>query len=167
MSAGARRRCAAEEARLYRELQPRLLAQLRARISAPEQTLEDACSFAWVQFITDAPDHDGIARWLYVVAFREALRIVRRDGRVASISPDRLSEHAALVFDEQRDDARDALEALASLPVRQRDLLAGHVAGYSYRELVAREGSSYTAVNRHLARAHAAIRHTRGANSGG
>lgn len=167
MSAGARRRCAAEEARLYRELQPRLLAQLRARISAPEQTLEDACSFAWVGFITDAPDHDGIAGWLYVVAFHEALRIVRRDSRVESISPDRLSEHAALVFDEQRDDARDALEALASLPVRQRDLLAGHVAGYSYRELVAREGSSYTAVNRHLARAHAAIRHTRGANSGG
>ncbi len=37
-----------DESALYRELQPRLLGLVRTRVHAPDQTLEDACSFAWV-----------------------------------------------------------------------------------------------------------------------
>ena len=57
-----------------------------------------------------------------------------------------------------RREARAALEVVASLPPRQREVLALHVAGYSYDEIAELTSRTYRAVDRHLRRAHAALR---------
>jgi len=164
-----------DEGQLYRALQPRLLGVLRRTIRAPEQLLEDACSFAWVQLVAHQPDRDGVLRWLAVVARHEALRLIALDRRVPAIplhgdeppdagAPGRAA--GATVGEDLASRAHEALEALASLPARQRRLLALKVAGFSYREIMAIERCSYTAVNRHLARARDAIRAAEGGGGG-
>ena len=60
-----------DEAELYRDLQPRLLGLLRSTLTVREQTLEDACSFAWVQLIGTQPARaPSVFGWLYVTASR-------------------------------------------------------------------------------------------------
>jgi len=54
---------------------------------------------------------------------------------------------------ELRNEAREALAALARLPDRQRRPMTLKVAGHSYQEIGRELGWSYTQVNRHLTRA--------------
>ena len=158
-----------DEAALYAELQPKLMRLLRGRVRAREQTLEDACSTAWVQLIRYQPERgESLLGWLYVVACREAYRLLELDARVPSFEPAVLVALAGA--DERAGELRavalEALEALGALPERQRRLLAAKAAGHSYVELVELERSSYSAVNRHLTRARNAVREGRGASSG-
>ena len=146
-----------DEADLYRELQPRLLWLLRSTLVVRAQTLEDACSFAWVQLISYQPDRGpDLCGWLYVVARREALRQTRLERRTPILEPagDRhLLAFGDPVQDATRERARGALEALAALPVRQRRLLCLKAAGYSYDEIAALQGITWRTVDRQLRRA--------------
>jgi DNA-directed RNA polymerase specialized sigma24 family protein len=130
------------------------------RVSASQTTVEDACAFAWLQLVRCQPERgERLFGWLVTVAYHEALRLIATDARVEPVEDfDRLEGSAP---EGLRAEALEALECLAALPVRQRNLLGGLVAGHSYRELVEREGSSYTAVNRHLTRARARVREER------
>ncbi len=89
MSAPGRQHRAAavgDEAGLYRDLQPRLLGLLRSTLTARVQTLEDACSFAWVQLIRTQPDRaPSVFGWLYVTARHEALRLVAVERRTPAL----------------------------------------------------------------------------------
>jgi DNA-directed RNA polymerase specialized sigma24 family protein len=60
-------------------------------------------------------------------------------------------------------EAREALRVLASLKERQRKTLALRVAGFSYREIQALRGATYTNVNRHVSEGRAAARRLRDA----
>ena len=160
MSAPGRQHCAAavgDEAELYRELQPRLLALLGWTVSTREQTLEDACSFAWVQLIRYQPDRgSGVLGWLYVTARREALRLIAIEARTPVLEP--AGDHHLIAFrtpaeEGSRERAREALEALGALPERQRRLLALKAGGFSYSEIAALEGISWRTVDRQLRRA--------------
>jgi len=51
-----------------------------------------------------------------------------------------------------------ALEVVASLSPRQRELIGLQVAGYSRQEIASLTGTSQRAVERHLRRARAALR---------
>ncbi len=163
MNAPGRQHCAAavgDEAELYRELQPRLLGLLRSTLTARVQTLEDACSFAWVQLIRTQPDRSSVFGWLYVTARREALRLIAVERRTPTLEPagDRhLLAFAAPAADGARERAAEALEALGALPERQRRLLCLKAAGYSYAEIAALEGVSARVVDRHLRRARARV----------
>ncbi len=163
MSAPGRQHCAAavgDEAGLYRDLQPRLLARLRSTLTAREQTLEDACSLAWVQLIGTQPDRSSVFGWLYVTARHEALRLIAAERRTPTLEPagDRhLLAFAAPAADRARERAAQALEALGALPERQRRLLCLQAAGYSYTEIAALEGVSARVVDRHLRRARARV----------
>ncbi len=156
-----------DEAALYRRLQPRLMRRLRGRVRAHEGVLEDACSFAWVQLLRRQPSRSEILGWLYVVACHEAWRLLELERRAPTMEQE-LLELAAGGRDEGplRDAAREALQALAALPERQRALLAGQVAGLTYAELAELEGGSRRAVERHLCLARAGVRSRRGANVG-
>ncbi len=168
MSAPGRQHCAAavgDEAGLYRDLQPRLLALLGSTLTAREQTLEDACSFAWVQLIACQPERRHVMAWLYVVARRKALRLLALERRFPALEA--VGDHHVLADpgpfeDPTPERARAALEALAGLPQRQRRLMALKVAGFSYVEIAAVQAISYTAVNRHLARARVQLREGEG-----
>jgi len=150
-----------DEAGLYRDLQPRLLALLGSTLTVREQTLEDACSFAWVQLIGTQPARaPSVFGWLYVTARHEALRLVAVERRTPLLEPagDRhLPAFRAPVHDGVRERAREALEAVAALPERQRRLLCLKAAGYSYTEIAALEGVSTRVVDRHLRRARARV----------
>jgi len=151
-----------DEADLYRELQPRLVGLLRATLVVGAQTLEDACSFAWVQLISHQPQRGpDLLGWLYVVARREALHQTRLERRTPIL--ERAGDRHLLAFrdpaqDATRERAREALEALAALPERQRRLLAMKAAGYSYDEIATLEQISWRTVDRQLRRARARAR---------
>lgn len=146
-----------DETELYRQLQPRLLAVLRWAVSAREQTLEDACSFAWVQLIRYQSDRGWrVLGWLYVTARREALRLIAIEARTPTLEP--AGDHHLIAFptpaeEGSRERAREALEALGALPERQRRLLALQAGGFSYSEIAALEGISWRTVDRQLTRA--------------
>lgn len=149
-----------DEADLYRELQPRLLALLRSVMWAREQTLEDACSFAWVQLLRCQPERRSVLGWLFVCARHEALRLIAIERRTPTLEP--VGNRHVLCFrdpvqDGTRERAQEALEALAALPERQRRLLALKAAGYSYTEIAAIEGISWRTVDRQLRRARARL----------
>ena len=110
-----------DESELYRELQPQLMRRLRRRVRAREQTLEDACSTAWVQLIRCQPERgESLLGWLYVVACHEAYRLLELDARVPSFEPHAIAQLAGA--DERAGELRTvalvALEALAALPER-------------------------------------------------
>ena len=160
-----------DEADLYRDLQPRLLGLLRRSVIARHQTLEDACSFAWAQLISHQPQRGpDLLGWLYVVARREALHQTRLERRTPTLEPDgdrHLLAFRAPVQDATRERAREALEALAGLPERQRRLLAMKAAGYSYTEIATLEQISWRTVDRQLRRARARLAVGQGEGEGG
>jgi DNA-directed RNA polymerase specialized sigma24 family protein len=62
-------------------------------------------------------------------------------------------------IDRRSHAARTALRVLAELPARQREYLTLRVAGFSYQEICALTGgSTYSHVNKQLAKARARIR---------
>ena len=49
---------------------------LRATVNSSLETADDACAFAWVQFMREQPDREQSWRgWLFRVAQREAWRL--------------------------------------------------------------------------------------------
>ncbi|HYY20824.1 MAG TPA: sigma factor-like helix-turn-helix DNA-binding protein [Thermoleophilaceae bacterium] len=60
-------------------------------------------------------------------------------------------------------EAREALRALAGLRWRRRRVLALRAAGYSYKEIAAKLGVTYTNVNRQLTEGRAELRPLRDA----
>ena len=94
--------------------------------------------------------------WLTTVAVREAVRLDRRDRRDRRVvSGEELPGGCqSLTYAE----AFAALEVVASLPPRQRELIGLQVAGYSRQEIAVLTGTSHRAVERHLRRARAALR---------
>ena len=65
-----------DELDLYGEFHAELWRTIRATVRAPIETIDDACSFAWMQFLRDQPDRDASWRgWLVTTAQREAWRL--------------------------------------------------------------------------------------------
>jgi DNA-directed RNA polymerase specialized sigma24 family protein len=134
-------------------------------VRGADEDIEDACAFAWSQFLRRQPDREMTFPWLAKVAMREAWRLCerrRRDSRLDDMPEDGCR---ALARDNLEDAlaAREALRILASLPERQRRYLALQVSGYSYVEIRTAAGTTYTNVNKHLCRARANVRAARAA----
>ena len=134
-------------------------ATLRRRVgrlvNTSDANVDEACSFAWMQLVRCQPRRETTLAWLTTVAVREAVRLDRRDRRDCRLVsggelPDRCK---SLTHTE----AFAALEVVASLPPRQRDLIGLQVAGYSRQEIALLTGTSHRAVERHLRRARAAL----------
>jgi DNA-directed RNA polymerase specialized sigma24 family protein len=93
-----------------------------------------------------------------------AWRNCERDAREPTL------EHLPAKYEPRRGDltreteARDALRALAALPLKQRDNLGLLVSGLSYDEIAAHRRRTRTNVNRHLVRARRHLRLIRDAD---
>jgi len=157
-----------DEAELYRRHQARLVRVISVAVNTSAELIEDACQTAWTILLRRQPDRATVWSWLYVVALHEAYRLAgieRRELHIADLSPElawdnRITNRVKL--DDQLE-ARDALRALAQLPESQRRDLTLRVAGYSYHAIAQITGDrTYTNVNKHLAKARAGIRLTRG-----
>ena len=123
---------------------------------------------------TESPILDALLdhpQLTYVVALHEGfrlLRVQRRELIEGSTSEGSGRPPLAERIVDPRSpglalEAKQALETLASLKRRQRDTLALRVSGYSYREIQAIRGVTYTNVNRHVSEGRAAARRLRDA----
>lgn len=129
--------------------------------------VEDACARAWERLLVCQPDRgEHLFAWLRRVAIHEAWALARRDLReVEPAHPDRdwVDAQRSAAADrteraERTERALEALQALAGLGERERRYMALRVVGWSYKEIAAGCGVTYTNVNRHLVRAHAKLR---------
>ena len=132
-------------AAMHREHARQLERWVERRARASPETIEDACSFAWLQLLThtcidlDAPTWRALG-WLMQTATREAWRLEarrRRDGLLDHVALERelgLREQTAHGADEIVAQ-RERLELIAQIPERPRRFLLRLALGYGYREL--------------------------------
>jgi RNA polymerase sigma factor (sigma-70 family) len=138
-------------------------ARVCRHVHTSASNVEDACSFAWLQLLRCQPRRATVLEWLSTVAIREAWRLARGERRRLPLeAAGEPSTPSTTLTHEQ---AREALEVVASLPPRQRELVGLHAAGFTYDEIAALTGTSHRAVDRHLRRARSLLRH--GGASGG
>lgn len=133
------------------------LKRVARRASLCAADADDALQRALEVLLTKAPplDRDRLAAWMTVVTRREA-HAVRRSRERFAAAPDPLdatpsdrpgpAEHA-----ERRERVAEARLALASLKPAERLAIVLQAEGYSYAEICALCGWSYTKVNRSLA----------------
>ena len=154
-------------AALHREEALWLERRVARLARADPLTIEDACSFAWLQLLTHmsvdlGPPSHGALGWLTMTATREAWRLEARRVR------DELVDHRAI--DLHRPCGRTAPSAdelaaqharlglVAEIPERPRRFLMRQALGYSYREIAAHERVSMTTTNKQIARGKRSLR---------
>jgi RNA polymerase sigma factor (sigma-70 family) len=162
-----------DEAELFAQHSDRLLRQVRAAVNTSDAIVEDACAEAWAILLRRQPDRTPtLFGWLRIVAIREAIRMDRRARSAVSMDVlaatptradgDTLGVNREALPPTHSDGtvilAREALRELAQLPLRQRQLFALHVAGYSYEEISQLNGDSVRTVDRQLRRARQRVR---------
>jgi DNA-directed RNA polymerase specialized sigma24 family protein len=138
------------------------------RGSAQHATVDDACAFAWAQLLSAdhvdlRPPRWGALAWLTTVAVHEAWRLDRLDARAGAFDPDTVDE---ISIGRSRAVAPAAtvaaqhmrLQLVAQIPERPRRFLLRLALGYSYDEIAAAEGVSYTTTNKQIARAKRLLR---------
>jgi len=143
---------------MHREHARELERRVASRARAEPQTIEDACSFAWMQLIThpsidvDSPFCGPLA-WITRTAVHEAWRLEARRAR------DELLDDVALKREQTAPAAdliaaqRARLDLVAQIPQRPRRFLLRQAVGHSYREIAADEMVSLTTTNKQIARA--------------
>jgi RNA polymerase sigma factor (sigma-70 family) len=166
---GDAKRPRGDESELYARHHHGLQCAVRRSVAgASDELVEDACQNAWAIMLRAQPDRAALFGWLYVVATREAIRLLQRERRythledLASIDGawEALLPHSSSL--EEALEAREALRALAGLPDRQRRDFVLFIAGFRYTEIAAITGGrTYTNVNKHLSRARTRIRRAR------
>ena len=147
---------------LFRDHAEGLYWALRRRFPRAQPALiEDACGeaweIAWRHRDEVEPGHEFA--WLFVVACHELYRLGRKrkreildgDGQAGMM-------HAREGDPELALEARDALRMLDALKPLQRRAVALRTAGFSYQEIEAVEGKTYTWVNRHVSEGTRALR---------
>jgi RNA polymerase sigma factor (sigma-70 family) len=146
-----------DEGELFRRHHRRLLALVARDVSARPQVIEDACAYAWLEFVDRQPERISVIGWLRIVARHEAIRLVQYDRRLVDVGGE-CPEQSVADRRSSGQEACDALALLAALPPRRRAVLTLQVSGHSYREIAAELGMSQRTVERQLLRARAAVR---------
>ncbi|MEJ7798117.1 MAG: hypothetical protein WKF42_06425 [Solirubrobacteraceae bacterium] len=139
------------------------MQRVARRAHADHQTIEDACSVAWLQLLTHpavdlGPQNARVLGWLTQTATREAWRLVAAQAR------ERPLDHAAIEYEQrtrgQLAPAADRLAAqhsrlalVAGIPERPRRFLLRLALDYSYCEIAAAERVSHTTTNNQIVRA--------------
>jgi RNA polymerase sigma factor (sigma-70 family) len=156
----------------YREHAARLHRGICGKtVGLDDATVEDACASAWERLL-GRPDID-LERyeaywWLYKVALREAWALGRRRRREQPVGgmsgadadadePVDLDSDVADVV-AQRVEHAAVDEVLGTLHWRERRELLLFAYGLSYQEIAELTGTSYTSVNRWMARGRNALR---------
>ena len=155
-----------DEAALFREYNDELMQVIsrNVRTSTPD-IVEDACAFAWAQFMEHRPDRERNWRgWLFRTAQRQAWILERQAG--AELARHGFAQRAAaaggeaMSVDEQeeiRDDVREALGIIAQLSPRLQRVALSRALGLRHNDIAELTGDSPTRVNQLILRANDAI----------
>ena len=155
-----------DEAQLF-ELHGRILRSLVGRhVRTSQANIEDACAFAWMQMLRYQPPRDRLVGWLRRTVIREAIKLDRRACRWTELTEDAELALYPLVPSspvDERVELLAAAEAIAAAQLREReaDLVALHVAGYSYAETAQLRGITPRTAERQLLRARRKLRAAR------
>ena len=120
-----------DELDLYAEFHFKLIGIVSSEVRASREDVEDACAFAWVQFLRVQPDRDQAWNgWLVTVAKREAWKLNARHLETqATVGEDELEFGTTLEPADPRDRLETALEfhaameELRQLPERLRAIV--------------------------------------------
>jgi RNA polymerase sigma factor (sigma-70 family) len=133
------------------------------RFSLCADDAEDALQRAAIILLTKAPDYPDarLAAWMHVVTRREALALRRErerylGGEVSELLP--APGPCPAERAERREASRERARHLARLKPAERQAIVLRAQGYSYREICAMTGWSYTKLNRCLAEGRARLR---------
>jgi DNA-directed RNA polymerase specialized sigma24 family protein len=118
------------EGELFRDFNHELMYSVAHAVNARNaQTVEDACAFAWAQFLEHQPDRDRNWRgWLFRTAQRQAWLIEREwrhvPLRLTESSPASHTYEAPSPIDDIQihDDVDEALSVVRELPPRLRHI---------------------------------------------
>jgi DNA-directed RNA polymerase specialized sigma24 family protein len=141
-----------DEAELYAQNAERLRRHVSAAVRTSPAVIDDACQFAWTALLRHQPRRETWFAWLRMVAIREAWHLSRLEGRTAPLEAAEF-ELAGGVDPEQHLAARESLRLVASLPPRQRRMIALQAAGHSREEIAGVTGDTVRTVDRQLVRA--------------
>lgn len=158
----------AQIAAMHREYARELQRRVARRAHADPQTIEDACSHAWLQLLThhsvdlDPPEW-RVLGWLTQIATREAWRLTARRVRDGLLDPATIQSERRLrgpvgPGPDELADQHARLQLVAQIPQRPRRFLLRLALGYSYREIAAHEDASRTTTNKQIARAKRLLR---------
>ncbi len=168
LSVGARP--AGDFGELYRRLSSRLERIVRLDVThAPAPVVEDACQFAWGRLLhhRDHIEPDTALSWLARTAVHEALKLLKRERRYASLETMlELADDAALASQapgaDQLAEQRERLQSIADLPQRQQRVLWLKALGLSYAEIAQHTGYTHRTIERQLLKARQALREAAG-----
>ncbi len=153
---------------LYRSHARALERRVSRRVQTSHQTIEDACSFAWLALLTHTVTDEHVLGWLFVVATREALLLAQRSQRTVPLPQTAGGEPIELLDPLDPIAARErlidacALLEHAQLSDRQRRIVGMQAAGHSYKTIAEATGDSTLTVERQLLPARRRIRETAG-----
>src|SRR3954447_16104820 len=154
-----------DEAELFALYNDALMRRVARVVRTSPETIEDACSIAWAQFLRHQPDRDREWRaWLFKTAQREAWALdqARYGTKSFDAEPDE-NGSAAEPLDSRdqfadRDDLEAAVDVLERLPPRLRRIAFLRATGHRYSEIQEITGDSRTRVSQLIRRANEQIR---------
>jgi RNA polymerase sigma factor (sigma-70 family) len=150
---------------LYPVLAKRLELLVRRDVQAPEIVVEEACQFAWACLVHHRRRvrTDAVLSWLTTTAVHEALKLVERSTRDASL--DAILEQGGDFATggsgrsvEAVVEARDRLRGVGRLGRRQQRVVWLRALGLSHEEIARHDNCSPRSVERQLKRARARLR---------
>jgi DNA-directed RNA polymerase specialized sigma24 family protein len=164
MEADGRPQLRGDEAQLFLEYGTELDRTVSRLVGTTRSNVEDACGFAWMQFVRYQPERDRHWRgWLVQVARREALRLEEVDRR----APARIASHSRSspghdVADPRADieprlELQEALEALKELRPRLQRIAFLRGLGLTHEQIGELTGDSMTRVGQLVRRASEAL----------
>ena len=158
-----------DEEELFRSYHRQLARTVQRLVNTSPDIVDDACNFAWTEFIRCQPDRSrGWRGWLITTAQREAWKLHAKEA--SHLRSELVGEDDEIVWEpaDPRDtltlraELRDALDLLSAVPARRREVKAMHITGYTYAEIATRMGLGHARVNALITEANAAIRRENG-----
>lgn len=143
------------DAALYGAYAERLLGIVARRVNTTPENVEDACHFAWAQYLSHAERVDCVHAWLATTAIHQAYKLHARQDRDESL--ERALENGAepVAGDDVTRvvELREEIGLPDRLAPRQQRLIWLQAAGLSYREMSQRTGDSLRTTERQVLRA--------------
>lgn len=151
-------------ARLHREYARRLERRVAQRARADEQTVEDACSFAWLQLIVHPAVElhcpQATLAWLAQTAMRETWRLnaIRAAEAALAVGVMRGRHELSSPAVDELVGQRARLQLVAQVPDRPRRFLLRAALGHTQQEIADAERASLRTTSKQIARARQRLR---------